>query len=309
MGLHRYAAQRTPVICPLEMILAICLLHLVAVTASAQLNASTTSPTEPSQSKQYIPALTFDVASIRQCGPGPHSNGFRNPSHNSHFTGTGVWASQLIGLAYGIDYRTQLVGGPDWLKTSLSNEVRFDVEAASDSATDDKLSRLSDAQARLEKQHMLLVLLQDRFHLRAHLETRQKSAFALTVAKSGFKLKPGVPPPPRPEAKAGPWPAPIESDRDPRGIVMVAHGASMDNLVESLLFHTHKNVIDQTGITGTYNFTLQFHGTLSDMTPDDGTNWPPLETAVREQLGLQLKETKAPMQVVVIDHIEMPSPN
>ena len=62
-------------------------------------------------------------------------------------------------------------------------------------------------------------------------------------------------------------------------------------------------------VTGTYNFTLQFHGTLSDMETNDGSMWPPVETAIQEQLGLQLRDTKAPAQVLVIDHIEMPSPN
>jgi uncharacterized protein (TIGR03435 family) len=309
MRLHQISSPRTLFICLSDVILATCLVPLVAMSPFPQSSTSPISTAAPKDSKPYVPTLTFDVASVRQCAPGPQSNGFRNPPHNSHLTGTGLWASQLIGWAYGVDYRTQLVGGPDWLKTSLSNEVRFDVEAASDSASDDKLARLSDEQARLEKQHMLRALLLDRFHLKAHLETRLEPAFALTIAKPGSKLKHGAPPPPRPEGKTGPWPAPIESDRDPRGIVMVGHGASMRNLVENLLFHTHKNVIDQTGVAGTYNFTLQFHGTLSDMAPGDGSNWPPLETALREQLGLQLKDTKAPLQVVVVDHIEMPSPN
>ena len=310
MRLHQIAAPRTPCIPLPDAILATCLVPLLVMQAFGQARTSSSSFAVPKRSERYAPTLTFDVASVRQCSPGPHSNGFINPPHSSHLNGTGLWASQLIGWAYGVDYRTQLVGGPDWLKTSLSNEVRFDVQTTSDSAKDDKLGRLSEEQARLEKRHMLQSLLQDRFRLRAHLETREEPAFSLTVAKSGPKLETGAPMGPKPEnAVPGTWHAPLESDRDPRGIVMIAHGASMSTLVEVLLFYTHKNVIDQTGISGTYNFTLQFHGTLSDMTPDDGSNWPPLETALLEQLGLQLKDTKAPLQVVVIDHIEMPSPN
>lgn len=115
---------------------------------------------------------------------------------------------------------------------------------------------------------------------------------------------------PKPEhAAPGTWHAQIGSNGDPRGIAIVAHGASIANLVGMLQFHLHKSVIDQTGITGTYNFTLQFHGALSDMETDDESKWPPIETAIQEQLGLQLKDTKAPLQVLVIDHIEMPSPN
>lgn len=75
-----------------------------------------------------------------------------------------------------------------------------------------------------------------------------------------------------------------------------------------LQFYLGKRVVDLTGLTGTYNFTLQFHGTLSDMQTDNGSAWPPIETAI-QQLGLELRDTKVPLQVVVIDHIEQPSPN
>ena len=264
----------------------------------------------PPQGTPYVPTFTFDVTSVRQCPPGPHNNGFNNPPHNGRLTGTGVWAAQLIGWAYGVDYHVQVAGGPEWIQVAQSNEVRFDVQAKSDSATDDKLAKLSDDQAELEKRHMLRVLLEDRFGLKVHMETRQAPAFVLTIAKRGPMLQKGEPMGPRPEHEApGTWYAPIGSHSDPRGIGIVAHGASMADLIEMLQFHLHKSVIDQTGITGTYNFTLQFHGALSDMETDDGSKWPPMETAIQEQLGLQLKDAKAPVQAVVIDHIEMPSQN
>jgi uncharacterized protein (TIGR03435 family) len=211
-----------------------------------------------------------------------------------------VWAAQLIGWAYGVDYRVQVQGGPDWVQVARSNEVRFDVQASSGSATEDKLAKLSDDQAKLEKEHMLRALLEDRFGLKAHVETKQAPAFALTIAKHGPKLGKADPNGP----SAG-----IDSDRDTRGIALVAHGATTAELANMLQFYLRKRVIDQTAITGTFNFGLQFHGSLSDMETDDGSMWPPLETAIQEQLGLQLKDAKAPIQVVVIDHIEMPSPN
>ena len=268
----------------------------------------------PPQNAPYVPTLKFDVTSVRECAPGQCGNRFNSPPHNGRLIATGFWAAQLIGFAYGIDYRVRVVGGPAWVKMARSNDVRFDVQATSDSATDDKLAKLSDDQAKLEKEHMLQALLADRFGLKAHMETRPEPAFALTVAKHGPKLEKGVPPPPRPAGKTGPWPAPIESERDPRGMSLVAHGASIGgesnrDLAGWLQFYLGKRVIDQTGITGTYNFTLQFHGTLSDMQPDNDSTWPPVETAIREQLGLQLKDTMAPLQVLVIDHIEMPTPN
>jgi uncharacterized protein (TIGR03435 family) len=178
--------------------------------------------------------------------------------------------------------------------------VRFDVQASSGSATEDKLAKLRDDQAKLEKEHMLRALLEDRFGLRAHVETRQAPAFALTISRHGPKLVKGEPIPPN---------AGIDSNSDPRGIALAAHGATMADLTDMLQFYLRKRVIDETGITGTFNFTLQFHGSLSDMETDDGSMWPPVETAIQEQLGLQLRNTKAPIPAVVIDHIEMPSPN
>lgn len=294
-------------------ILVACFVSAGAISAFGQRNISPTSAGPPAPSAPYVPTLTYDVTSVRQCPPGPQSNGWVNPLHSGRLSGTCNWAEQLIGWAYGVDYRVQVVGGPDWVKTARSNEVRFSVEARSDSATDDKLAKLSDDQATLEKEHMLQTLLADRFGLRAHMETRQEPALALTIAKNGLKMQKGEPPPPRPAGKTGPWPAAIESDRDPRGTSVVAHGASIGGesnaaMAGWLQFYLGKRVVDLTGLTGTYNFTLQFHGTLSDMQTDNGSAWPPIETAI-QQLGLELRDTKVPLQVVVIDHIEQPSPN
>lgn len=294
----------------------VCVAFAMGAAAFGQVNTPLASAGPQTQSATYVPTLTFDVASIRECPPGPQRNGFNYPLRSGGLIGTCVWADQLIGWAYGVDYRLQVVGGPAWVKTARSNEVRFEVQATSDSETDDKLAKLSDDQAKLEKQHMLQELLKSRFGLRVHRETRQEPAFALTIAKHGPHLEKGEPPPPRPEHFSGPWPSPIDDQRDPRGMEIVAHGASIGGggastwgLAGWLQFYLGKRIIDQTGITGTYNFTLQFHGTLSDMGTDSGSTWPPVETAIKEQLGLQLRDTKAPLQVVVIDHIERPSPN
>jgi len=284
-------------------------LSVTTPSAFGQGNISQTSMDSPAQTTPYAPTLTFDVASFRECPPGPQNNGFNNPLHSGRLTGTCDWVVQLIGWAYGVDSHTQVIGGPDWVQFVRSNEVRFDVQATADSATDDKPAKLSDQQAKLEKQHKLQALLADRFGLRAHLETRQEPAFALTVSKYAAKLQKGEPMGPKPEHGSGMWQPPITSHRDPRGIAIVAHGASMGELVKWLQFYLGKRFIDQSGITGTYNFTLQFHGTLSDKGMDEGSMRPPIETAISGQLGLKLRDSKAPTQVLVIDHVERPSPN
>lgn len=83
----------------------------------------------------------------------------------------------------------------------------------------------------------------------------------------------------------------------------------MSELAERLQFYLNEPFVDRTGLTGNYNFTLRFYKTYSNMAPDMGSMWPPIEIAIKDQLGLQLKATKAPEQVVVIDRIQRPSPN
>ncbi len=74
---------------------------------------------------------------------------------------------------------------------------------------------------------------------------------------------------------------------------------------------TGGEVVDRTGLTGTYDFELRWSGMTSPETADNGNDppAPPLPTALQAQLGLKLESSKAPVKVLVIDHIEMPSEN
>lgn len=286
-----------------------CIASVLTTTALGQQKIASTADAPPAQKAPYVPTLKFEVASIRECLPGPQRNGLRNPLHVGRFTGTCVWVEQLIGLAYGVDWNTQIAGDPDWVKVAGSNEVRFEVQATSDRATDEILAKLSDDQAKLEKERMLQELLKDRFGLKVQMETRQEPAFVLTVARRGPKLQKGELPAPRPANFSGPWPAPIESHPAPQGMELIARGASMAELAQRLQFYLSKRFFDKTGLTGTYNFTLRFYKTYSHVEPDIGSMWSPIEIALKDQLGLQLKATKAPEQILVIDSIERPSPN
>jgi uncharacterized protein (TIGR03435 family) len=278
-----------------------------AMTAMGQENNSTPLQSPSPQSTPYVPSLTYDVVSVRECPPNAPPFKFENPAHSARLRGQCMWAELLVGMAYNVMFN-RVLGGPDWVRTADSNEVRFDVQATSDTATDDKLAKLSNHEASLEKQHMFQQLLADRFKLKAHLETGDKPALTLLVAKSGPRMQTGEPPPPTPPGEQGPGPKQIENKVDPLGVEIVGHGATMGGLAKVLELWLHKSVIDQTGLSGTFNFDLKFHGMLSDMTPDDGSMWPPAENAI-QVLGLELKITNAPQKVVVIDHIEMPSPN
>ena len=160
---------------------------------------------------------------------------------------------------------------------------------------------------------MLQMLLADRFHLKVHEETRDGHAFALTVAKSGPKFhetKPDTPD--SSEAKDHPaqkLPSFYQRFDGRRGYQFIAHGGTMESLVEALEIQFQTSVSDETGLTGKYDFTLQYNGTTPDDSTEDDTVWPPLLTAIQDQLGLKLKATKAPVKILVIDNLDKPSEN
>lgn len=250
-----------------------------------------------SAGKGYVPTFTFDVASIRQSKPGaPFSQRRVNPLHSSRYLVNDFWLAQVIGDAYGVDYRSQIFGGPDWIRATP-----FNIQAVSGSDIDNQLAKLSDADAELEKQHMLQILLAQRFNLKTHEEIRELPVVVLCIAKNGPKIQAAES---SPSSTVG-----IVSRREAQGIEIIGHEAQISQLVKLLPFYFGKNITDQTGLTENYDFTLQFHGTLSRVDADNATLWPPIELAMRDQLGLEVKTTKGPVKVVVVDHIEKPSEN
>ncbi len=275
------------------------LLVLVPRAASAQAPAPPATAVAP----DYVPTLTFDVASIRESAPpqgGSLRVGVSSPLHSCKFAASNFPAKGLLQAAYG--FGTPISGGPDWL-----NDHYFTIEAKCDHSVDDQLAKLTDDQSRAEKQHMLQVLLAERFHLKAHTENRESSVYAITVAKGGPKLH---------EVKVDPddpnHPTPANSGVDvqahggAQGLEFVVHSASMRSIAGMLTSQIEAPVVDHTGLPGYYDFTLQFGRPWSANNPD---SWPDIYTAVQEQLGLKLESTRAPIDVLVIDHIEMPTAN
>ncbi len=233
--------------------------------------------------------------------------GGRNPAHSSTFSVTNNTAMDIILQSYGVEY-FQVFGGPDWI-----HSTRFMVQAKSDSAVDDQLAKLNDNQARLEKQHMLQMLLAGRFQLKVHQETKMLPGFALVVTKHGLKLqeaKSVIPSPEEIKEFGGAKLPPLYQRGDgQRGYEFIAHGCSMKVLAAMLSGQFGTTVLDQTGLTGSYDFTLQYKGTIQDSRTDEPSSWPPLITGLQEQLGLKLESTKGPVETIVIDHIEKPSAN
>ncbi len=178
----------------------------------------------------------------------------------------------------------QIVGGPEWVYNK-----KFDVLVRAD-------HRYSIDDLHTMFQNMLA----DRFHLKLHIETRSGPIYALTIAKSGLKMTPVE------EAKLRNSPILTDSDNEYSGT-----SVPMNYLrfwLSMKLQEDHRPVVDNTGLTGQYDFKLTFRPQLP---PDasESDSLPSIFDAVKTQLGLQLIPQQGPVQTLVIDHIEQPSGN
>jgi uncharacterized protein (TIGR03435 family) len=234
-------------------------------------------------------SLDFEVATIKPSDP-DHCCSRTWGSTGRHFTITNFYLRYLIQFAYGL--QADQIIGPAWI-----DQDRFDVAGVVDG---------DDHPTEHQWKIALQKLLADRFQLQFHQEKRELPAYALVVAKGGPKL--------------------TRSDGDlidgesvgfggAPGQTMYGGGtnatiADMIGQMQRILLP--RPVVDETGLTGTFNFRLTFTredpmaigmGTL----PDNAA--PDLFTALRQQLGLELKPVKAPVEVLVIDRAEKPSAN
>jgi uncharacterized protein (TIGR03435 family) len=283
-------------------------------------------PQSASSSQSEVTVATtprFEVALIKSYESDPvgwhYGFSITDPPYDGTFYATDVTVKKLVEMAYGVQYSWLIQGAPSWL-----NSETFDIQAKADSAVNSELGKLSPDAGGLVKHRMLQALLVDRFKLTLHRETRDLPVFALVIAKNGPKLqesKPGDTFPNGVKVPGGPL--------SPRSIrfgpgQLAGHGIPVASLVDLLSQRLGRTVVDKTGLKGIYDFTLQWMPDQGPpampMGPEDGkpatdnpappeSSGPSLFTAIQEQLGLKLESTKAPVDVLVIDHIERPSEN
>jgi uncharacterized protein (TIGR03435 family) len=287
-------------------------LLLLAVPAClAQAGTAPAAASSSAESPSYVATMTFDVASVRENKDiDPHA-GFTVSGHfvpnSTTFRATNWDIENLITFAYGVD-RYQITGVPKWPWPTM-----FMIEAKGDSGAEAKMATLTNEQQVAEQRHMLRVLLEDRFNLKTHWESKEGDIYDLVVARGGPKLgKEGSMPQSAEELKMlGGRPAPSLYQRnDGQGYDFVAHGCSMSLLVSTLTAQFGRPVIDQTQLTDKYDFVLKYKGRWDrDRNADDMDPMPPMDRALREELGLNVEPGKGPVQVLVIDHIDKPSAN
>lgn len=258
----------------------------------------------------YIATMTFDVASVRESKPDMQmgfmvSGGFARESGSLNVTNYAI--ANMLALAYGVSWH-QLQGLPDWTAHALYN-----VQAKTDEAANEKLATLSREQIKLEQQHMMQAFLAERFNLKMHWETRQGLVYELLVARAVPKMQAGGSHPPSPlELKVFDGedvPEVYQRGDGRRGYKLIGHNAHPASLAALLGPLTATEVIDKTCLTGTYDFDLQYNQANDEERLADPNLWPPLSVAVEQQLGLKLVRTKGPVKVLVVDHIDQPSPN
>ncbi|HEV2647198.1 MAG TPA: TIGR03435 family protein [Acidobacteriaceae bacterium] len=254
-------------------------LLLAAALTTAPLLAQSPSPSPAAMPPTAEPS--FEVATIRPAKPGTTTQGIHPEGDRIFMENESL--SGLICVAYNLQ-KTQLIGAPSWL------DDRYDIEGSPDTP-----GKPTFRQVKI----MLQKLLADRFSLKFHHEQRDLSIYALVLAKGGPKLTPNT---------TGPEGQPDESSNsDGAERYMKFSNSTIADLTLEMEFYVGKPIVNETGLTGRYNFTLNW--ARDDVPQQDSNALPGLFTAIQEQLGLKLEAKKGPADVLVIDHIAPPTPN
>jgi len=261
--------------------------------------------------------LYFEAASVKPSNPSAQGQGIRRQP-GGRFNTINAPLRMLITFAYQIQ-NYQLVGGPDW----IGNE-RYDIVAKMEG---DPPAIVPGSGA----DHMMLAmrsLMADRFKLVVRRETRQLDIYALTMARPGGKPGPALKPAsgdcsPAAFAARGGGPPPAAGGAPPvvcgmqQGPGRIRFGGfPLSLFANGISNRVGRAVLDRTGLTGNWDFELAFAAELPPGALPPGAEPPPLDpdapnlfTAVQEQLGLKLESTKGPVEVLVIDSVQHPTPD
>jgi uncharacterized protein (TIGR03435 family) len=234
---------------------------------------------------------SFEVATIKPSKPDDQRKAFIVNGNQFHIINQPL--SQIISFAFDVQAK-QVIGLPEWAD---SDKFDIDGKPEGEGAPNGKQWKI-----------MIQKLLADRFKLTFHKDKKELSVYVLSVSKTGAKM--------------------TKDDSSPNGLpglffrglgnlnVRNALMSDFTGLMQSVVLD--RPVVDQTGLTGRFDFTLnwtpddsQFAGMgARTPPPTDSADAPPnLYTAIQEQIGLKLEATKAPADVMIIDHAEKPSAN
>lgn len=267
---------------------------------------------------ETVPA--FEVSTVK-----PSSRDLGRSFHasvrwsSSSYSAENMTLRNLIRNAFDAQSPPQLSGGPDALL-----DARWDISAKMGEDDYARLKKLS-RDARFRTLHLMVqALLADRFGLKVHVEARVLPVFDLVVGKGGPKLKPSVLESPNTVAPApggAGGPAPnrpampsqgVSTDVDNDQGTMTATDETIDALTTMLSRQAELDgriVIDKTGLTGKYDWTLHWSPQRFDAAASADATGPSLFSALKDQLGLKLEPAKGPVEIVVVDAVSNPTPN
>ena len=251
---------------------------------------------------------SFDVATIRPS----KSYSLRTVRSASEIRMVDVTARYLIEQAYNIPWtngsKDRIRGGPGWFD---SDHYDVDAKIAPEAAV--SLQQMPEEQRRKQMNLRLQTLLADRFKLRVHFETRREPVFAIMTGKKGPKLKPL-------SSAEGQQDLGIFVRYNGQAAQMTARGATLGDLANWLTGYSEmggRTVVDQTGLTQQYDFVLNWtrerafsNGEQNGESETPASvGGPALFTALQEQLGLKLVNTRGPVEIIIVDSIERPTEN
>jgi uncharacterized protein (TIGR03435 family) len=272
-------------------------LPLTLVRATKETAWEMPAPPPPPKSMPADADPTFDVATIKPNDSGnPNMQGLRFAQHG--FMTVNSSLLDLIEFAYNVQAK-QIVGAPDW-----ASKDHYDISAVPD---------IEGVPNPKQMRSLVAKLIADRFKLTFHKDHRDMAAFVLTVAKTGEKIKPTEHPGPAPGFGLRP---------SANGVSIPVFNSDMaefSGVLQSMVLD--RPVVNQTGLTGHYDFVLtftpddsQFNGhppKLNGQTPpaDAPDAAPSLFDAMPKELGLKLEAQKTAVEVIAIDHVDKPSAN
>jgi uncharacterized protein (TIGR03435 family) len=237
----------------------------------------------PASAPADLPA--FDAITIKPPDPsaGSHAVGFYGKPGGRIFYGGFV--KMLVQYAFNLqDY--QVAGGPDWASSQW-----FEINAVPPEDSPSRNIKVANADPTPDQRLMLQRLLNDRFGLKYHIETRQGEVYILSRGARALQLKP-----------------PKDPDSDPRALIFGASGSvagnntTTDYLARRLERYLQLPVLNQTGITGAYDFDVP---EASEVNQDPQS----VMLTVVDLPGLKIKRSRGPIQTLVIDHIDQPAGN
>jgi len=240
----------------------------------------------------------FEVAAIKPTPVDWRGGRFITMQTAQQFVARNHVLKTLVAAAYNLNPNA-ISGGPAWVDSD-----HYDILAKAPGAVRPNLE---------QQMSMLRNLLSERFKLRFHREQKQLPYFALTIAKNGPKLKSStLSPDASPEG-----PPPLVFRAFPQLIRLPGRYATMAELASVMQRAVlDRPVVDKTGLSGRYDFDLewapdasQFDGAFGKQTNPDDSAKPGLFTAIQEQLGLKLEPTKGAIETLVIDRADRPSAN